>query len=145
MNTATIVAIAAPIAMVLVGLFVYAKDRTANKIRAGEVDSKAAIDILAANVELNRYIDEKVEAAVAPIREEVRKLRDREAVVTAIIRRFFQRLFRWSEDGQDGPMPKPTDDEMKILGITDISDDTLTPAELRDIRTRANQAEKEKS
>jgi len=84
-----------------------------------------------ANIELNKYIDEKVTAALAPALAQIASLQTAMSVVNArelttkgILRRFFQRLIWWDDMGRAGDMPMPSADDMATLDLTDIDTET---------------------
>jgi len=87
-------------------------------------DSQARFE---ANIELNKYLDTKVTAALAPALVQIKALEDDMKILTAreratkeIVRRFFQRLMFWNEQGRTGIMPMPTREDMGVLDISDL-------------------------
>lgn len=87
-------------------------------------DSQARFE---ANLELGKYVDTKVSLALAPALVKIEKLELAMGVVIAreqatknILRRFFQRLVFWNEQGRPGEMPLPTREDMETLDISDL-------------------------
>lgn len=79
------------------------------------------------NIGLNEYLDTKVTAALAPalaqikaLEEDMKILTARERATKEIVRRFFQRLIFWNEQGRTGVMPMPTREDMGVLDISDL-------------------------
>lgn len=115
--------------------------RGTNRNKAEEVAAEKARTQLAGNIELNKYIDERIERASQPMREQIKQLREemgrltsRERDRTSVIRRFFQRLVWWDERGRPGPMPMPSEEDMHVLDLSDI-EITAPTAEVAALRT----------
>ena len=104
---------------------------TADATRSAEAAkqlSDGRLADLAANMELGKYVDSRVDKAVAPLQEEVRELKDELRIanerattavgelneVKAIVARFLSTLQRWD---RHGPMPMPSDADMTRLGV----------------------------
>jgi len=94
-----------------------------------------------ANIELNKYIDTKVTAALAPalqqiveLKEDLAKVVNREQTTKETLRRYFQRLLWWDQRGRPGEMPMPSAADMATLSLTDIEEDTLTASQVASIR-----------
>lgn len=101
-----------------------------------------------ANIELNKYIDGVVAAAIAPLLTEIASLKSGMATVNArelttknILRRYFQRLLWWDERGRDGDMPMPSPADMATLDLADIENEhTLSREDVAAIRnTKENE------
>jgi DNA-binding protein len=101
-------------------VFVLIKGRGENKNKATEIQAAAVRDGFAQNIELNRYIDEKVKAATTPLVDRIAALEAREDSTKTIVRRFFQRLVFWDTTGRVGPMPMPSPADMRDLDIEDL-------------------------
>jgi hypothetical protein len=96
-----------------------------------------------ANLELNKYIDEKVAAALAPALKQiadldaaVATLTAREQTTKATLRRYFQRLLWWDQRGRPNEMPMPSAEDMAILDLTDIEEDTMSAAQVAAIKAQ---------
>lgn len=105
----------------------------------------AAQAAFAANIALNKYIDEKVEAAlkeplaqIATLEQRVELLTTRERTTKDILRRWVQRLLWWDERGRRGEMPMPSPADMATLDLSDIETDTKTRAEVDAILDHSN-------
>lgn len=108
------------LAAVLAAAFVLIKGRGENRNKAAEVAAAEKRDAFAQNIELNKYIDDKVAAATAPLVERIAALEAREDSTKTIVRRFFQRLVFWDSNGRAGPMPMPSPSDMRDLEIEDL-------------------------
>lgn len=126
------------------GLFVLASALlvfVATRKRDKNTDSQ---ERFTANIELNKYIDGKVTAALAPALEKIEALQNAMAIVNArelttkgILRRFFQRLIWWDDMGRVGDMPMPSADDMATLDLADIdTDNTLNREQLARLRAQ---------
>lgn len=115
-----IVAGISAVTAVLAALFVLIKGRGENRNKAAEVAAAEKRDQFAQNLELNKYIDEKVAAATDPLVTRIKALEEREDSTKTIVRRFFQRLVFWDSNGRTGPMPMPSLSDMRDLEIEDL-------------------------
>jgi hypothetical protein len=100
--------------------FVFVKGRGENQNAAANIAVAERRDAFAQNIELNKYIDEKVAAATRPLVERIAALEAREDSTKTIVRRFFQRLVFWDTNGRSGPMPMPSPDDMRDLDLEDL-------------------------
>ena len=132
----------------LAGLVVtFRKGKDDSKNKSEELEATALQAEFSRNLELNKYIDGVVEAAVAPFRVEIADLRasmkavmDRESIIKNIIRRFFQRLLWWDERGRVGDMPMPSVADMATLDLADIEhDNTLSREDVANIREQSKE------
>lgn len=112
-----------------------------SKTTAAANASAAAQTAFAANIELNKYIDERVAAAlteprgqIAELERQVERLTLRERTTKDILRRWVQRLLWWDSRGRAGDMPMPSAADMATLDLTDLEGDTLTATEVAAIR-----------
>jgi hypothetical protein len=129
------------------GLFVFAVGVlvfVATRKRDKNTDSQ---ERFTANIELNKYIDGVVAAALAPLLTEIASLKTAMATVNArelttknILRRFFQRLLWWDERGRDGDMPMPSAADMATLDLADIEhDNTMSREDVAAIRAQTKE------
>jgi len=133
----------------LAGLVVtFRKGKDDSKNKTEELNANALQAEFARNLELNKYIDGVVEAAVAPFRVEIAALKSsmeavmaRESIIKNIIRRWFQRLVWWDDMGRKGDMPMPSTADMATLDLTDIEGDTLNREQLLKIAERTKENE----
>jgi predicted histidine transporter YuiF (NhaC family) len=134
----------------LAGLVVtFRKGKDDSKNKTEELEANALQAEFSRNLELNKYIDGVVEAAVAPFRVEIAALKAsmetvmaRETIIKNIIRRWFQRLVWWDEMGRKGDMPMPAATELATLDLADIEhESTMSRDEVAAVRKRAEQAE----
>lgn len=144
MSDALIVALIGGAVAVLTAGFVLIKglgeNRTAKSAAAAAARSAAAAAAQAqfeANLELNKYIDGRVEAAlkepleqIAQLEQRVELLTTRERTTKDILRRWVQRLLWWNERGRKGEMPMPSQDDMATLDLSDIESDTITRSDV---------------
>lgn len=101
-------------------LFVFVKGRGENQNAAANIAATERRDAFAQNIELNKYIDEKVTAATQPLVDRIVALEAREDSTKTIVRRFFQRLVFWDTNGRSGPMPMPSAADMRDLDLEDL-------------------------
>jgi hypothetical protein len=111
----------------LIGTYVWLNGRKTNRIRADEVEAQKTVEVFGANLELNKYIDARVaklmepaNADIAELKGQVTELANREATTKKTLRRFFQKLIFWNEQGRNGDMPLPTRGDMDMLDISDL-------------------------
>lgn len=131
----------------LAGLVVtFRKGKDDSKNKTEELNANALQAEFTRNLELNKYIDGVVEAAVAPFRVEIAALKSsmeavmaRESIIKNIIRRWFQRLVWWDDMGRKGDMPMPSTADMATLDLTDIEGDTLNREQLIKIAERTKE------
>jgi len=109
-----------------------ARTEKAKSAAAAKSSEAAAVQAqLEGNLELSKYIREQVDAAVAKALEPVQRdlaeqkqvaerLAAREQATKTIVRRFFQRLLFWDQNGRQGPMPMPSEEDMQILDLSDL-------------------------
>jgi len=141
MDPAVLVAVLA-LCGTVAGLYVtFRKGKDDSKNKTEELQATALQSEFTRNLELNKYIDGVVEAAVAPFRTEIADLKKGMAIVNAresttknIIRRWFQRLLWWDDRGRVGPMPMPPTADMATLELTDIEADTMSREDVLEIR-----------
>jgi hypothetical protein len=108
-------------------VFVFIKGRGENRNKARELQAAAVRDGFAQNLELGKYIDERVLKATGPLEQKITEqatriaaLEAREDSTKTIVRRFFQRLVFWDTNGRVGPMPMPSPADMRDLDIEDL-------------------------
>jgi len=92
------------------------KQKTKNEYVQGQFTSAKALD---------EYIDGRIERVAKPLRDELKKLQDRELSSKIILYGFFQRLMWWDETGRLGVMPLPDADDLTKLGV-DLADLSTT-------------------
>jgi len=127
------VSIFGTIVTLAIGTYVWLNGRKANQIKADEVEAQKTVEVFGANLELNEYIDKRVAILMEPAQASIKKLEqlvqdlaDREATTKKTLRRFFQKLIFWNEQGRHGDMPMPTRSDMEMLDISDLVPTTQT-------------------
>lgn len=55
--------------------------------------------------DLDKYVNDRIEKAIAPLRKEIDELRDASHRIHDAVRAFFTRLWVWDRDGRVGQMP----------------------------------------
>jgi hypothetical protein len=113
------------------GLFVLASAilvYAATRKRDRSTDSQ---ERFAANIELNKYVDGRIELATGPLLAKIERLESlvtaqgsRETQVKNILRGFFQRLLFWDGNGRRGRMPMPTLEDMDVLDLEVVVEDS---------------------
>lgn len=119
------------------GIFLLVRGLRESKTTASANAAAAAQAAFAANIELNKYIDGRVEAALKEPLEQIKQLEERVELLTTrerttkdILRRWVQRLLWWNDRGRVGDMPMPSQADMATLDLSDIETDTLTSADV---------------
>jgi hypothetical protein len=108
----------------LIGLGVYLNSRKSNTNAEARNRADSDAQVFGTADAVFARIDEKVEAATAPLRARITALEAREDSTKTIVRRFFQRLVFWDTNGRVGPMPMPSATDMRDLDIEDLQPPT---------------------
>lgn len=73
--------------------------------------------------ELSKYIDQRVEAKVAPIREELEKVKTESHQMHDAVRARETQLWLWDQKGRPGQLPKLPNPILHRLGLGYLADD----------------------
>lgn len=129
------------------GITWYVTERRKGRAERARDDAAAKVatsSVVQAQLEENRelaaYIDGRVDVAVAkalqPVQRDLEeqklvaeRLAAREQATKTIVRRFFQRLLFWEQNGRKGPMPMPSEEDMRLLDLSDLELNTSSPKE----------------
>ncbi len=89
------------------------------------------------NLALAEYVDKRIAAAIAPLQTELGKVREalaavqlRERSLKDIVRRWFQRLTFWDDNGRAGEMPVPSPEDMRILELVELAENSMPRVEV---------------
>lgn len=103
------------------------------KVRARELALQKETGDFSQSVELFKLVDERVAAALVEPLKRIEILERRERSMTDAVRRWYQRLVWWDDRGRPGKMPTPSHDELVLLSLADMAEDTLTRDQIADL------------
>ena len=84
--------------------------------------------------DLDRYVNDRIEKALAPLRKEMSELRTASNRIHDAVRAFFTQLWVWDRDGREGPMPGLPPEiltELRLGHFLDVPFDDTEPREKR--------------
>lgn len=124
MSDAVIVGIIGAGSTVGVALWSWFRGRPKDRVEV-EAQRQAALSERFEDADsLTRYVQEQVkaavEAAVAPLREEITKLKQRQGRIYDAFRRFYTQLWAWDRKGREGPLPSLTAELMEELRLAHL-------------------------
>jgi hypothetical protein len=76
--------------------------------------------------ELSKYIDERVEAKVAPLREKLRRVEQESGEIKGAFSRWVSAVWIWNQRGRFGEIPMPPTDILTRLDLGHFADDWPT-------------------
>lgn len=67
--------------------------------------------------ELNQYVDGRIRTITDPLNIKINAMQERDTKVKNILLAHFQGLRFWNSNGRRGPMPMPSDEDMRVLEL----------------------------
>lgn len=124
MSDAVLVGIIGAASTALVALWSWLRGRTKDKVETEAAQQAALATRFQDADSLTKYVQEQVkeavEVAVAPLREEIKRLKLRQGRVYDAFRRFYTQLWAWDRSGRLGPLPTLTPQLMEELRLAHL-------------------------
>ena len=98
-------------------------ERRVASTNAAQADLAARFDDAS---ELAKYIDTRVEAAVAPLREELKKVKAESHEIQDAFRSWISGVWLWDQRGRKGDLPMPPQSILARLGLGNFVDEWPT-------------------
>ena len=98
-------------------LFIATRKRDSDSTIAGRFDDAT---------EMNKYIDDRVEAKVGPIREELKTVKRESHEIQDAFREWVSGVWLWNKRGRHGDIPMPPTTILSRLGLGHFADEWPT-------------------